>query len=119
MINSSVTDEEEVTVEEEVEEKEDEIIEVQRNADVEEDFEDERRALEAEIKALKVSAEERSRHKGLESLIPDVIMEKLNTEAVLLKTEPLHLKTEMREEEEKNHDEMELENRVSRKKLFF
>ena len=107
MLDSSVTDEDEVTVEE-VAEKElvaEREIEVDRKADIEEDLEAERRALEAEIRALKVAAEERARQTDVE---PDVVAKEISPESELLQREPLQLKTELWEEE-KNQDEMGLE----------
>ena len=111
MLDSSVTDEEEATVEElAVEElkEEEEKIEAQRNIeDIEEEIEAERRALEDEIRALKLAAEERAKRTDLK---PDLkAAEEISPESEFPKTEPLQLKTESWSEEESNGDEMEVE----------
>lgn len=62
-------------------------IEVQRNIDIEEDLEAERRALEEEIRALKLGAEERARHTDLESPKPNLAAKGISPEFELLKME--------------------------------
>ena len=113
MLDSSITDDEEVTVEEVAEDlsQVDLAGEEEEENNAEEYLDVERKALEDEIKALKVAAEERARQEKarntyLETLKTDVLSE-ISPESGLIKRETGQNK------EDQNHDEMQMKREES------
>ena len=112
MLDSSITDDEEVTVEEVAEDlSQVDLAGEEEENNAEEYLDVERKALEDEIKALKVAAEERvrqekARNTYLETLKTDVLSE-ISPESGLIKRETGQNK------EDQNHDEMQMKREES------
>ena len=112
MLDSSITDDEEVTVEEVAEDlSQVDLAGEEEENNAEEYLDVERKALEDEIKALKVAAEERARQEKarntyLETLKTDVLSE-ISPESGLIKRETGQNK------EDQNHDEMQMKREES------
>ena len=112
MLDSSVTDDEEVTVEEVAEDlSQVDLAGEEEENNAEEYLDVERKALEDEIKALKVAAEERARQEKarntyLETLKTDVLSE-ISPKSGLIKRETGQNK------EDQNHDEMQMKREES------
>ena len=112
MLDSSITDDEEVTIEEVAEDlSQVDLAGEEEENNAEEYLDVERKALEDEIKALKVAAEERARQEKarntyLETLKTDVLSE-ISPESGSIKRETGQNK------EDQNHDEMQMKREES------